>query len=461
MTMPSSEPLVTVYIACFNYEKYIDQAIQSVLRQSLTDFELIIIDDGSQDGSRERIATYLGTPSVRVIFQDNRGLNVTNNIALRAARGKYLVRLDADDYLDENALLVLSNALEQDPDAALVFPDYYLVDRDGQILGQERRDAVSEEDSLLDRPAHGACTMFRRSCLLEVGGYSEDYTCQDGVDIWLKLTERYGVRNVNLPLFYYRRHGDNLTGDQQRLLDTRSRIFEDHAKARNLAPVDAVAVLPVRGPGVDPNCVSMEPLSGRRVIDWTVEASLDAEPVRELIVTTNDSSLREHLVGTYGSRIQVCDREAAGTVENVSFEGAVRDAFARRTTKSGLLAVLELTCNYPFRTSMYLTKAVNVMRLYEVDVVLGVTIDSPTLYVHDGNGLRPVLPLRPRSALRFEADLLYRETGGFRLIAHSHFMATEPLAPRVGHVVLTEDAAMPVRTSRDLRLARAIAGGAD
>ncbi len=455
--MSAREPLVTVYIACFNYEEFVDQAIRSVLAQTLSDFELIVIDDGSSDGSRERISAYHGAPNVRVIFQDNRGLNATNNVALRAARGKYLMRLDADDYLDENALLVLSNALEQEPDAALVFPDYYLVDREGHLLGHERRDAVASDGALLDRPAHGACTMFRRSCVLEVGGYSEDYRCQDGVDIWLKLTSRYPVRNVNLPLFYYRQHGHNLTTDTERLLGTRARIFDDHAKARDLPNVDAVAVLPVRGPSIDHACVSLEELGGRRVIDWTVEAGLDSEPIREVIVTTNDRGLREHLRATFGTGVEVCDREPAGAMENVSFEGAVRQALEQRTTLSPAFAVMELTCNYPFRTSMYLTKAINVLRLFDVDVVLGVMVDSPTLYVHDGTGLQAVLPKQPQNALRLEKDLLYREAGGFRLISHGHFSASKKAVPRIGHIVLSEDAAMPVRTGRDLTLARAVA----
>ena len=97
-------PLVTVYITNHNYGRYIEQAIQSVLRQTQRDFELIIIDDGSTDNSREVIERYAEHRQVVTIFQQNKGLNVTNNIALRAARGKYVMRLDADDYLDDHAL---------------------------------------------------------------------------------------------------------------------------------------------------------------------------------------------------------------------------------------------------------------------------------------------------------------------------------------------------------------------
>ena len=90
--------LVTVYITNFNYGKFIKQAIESVLMQTEQSFELIIIDDGSTDNSKEIIEKYKDLKNIRIVYQKNKGLNVTNNIALRAARGKYIVRLDADDY---------------------------------------------------------------------------------------------------------------------------------------------------------------------------------------------------------------------------------------------------------------------------------------------------------------------------------------------------------------------------
>ena len=99
--LKADTPKVTVYIANHNYGRYLDQSIRTVLNQTMQDFELIIIDDGSSDNSKEVIAKHADDEKIIVIFQQNKGLNVTNNIALRTARGKYIMRLDADDYLDE------------------------------------------------------------------------------------------------------------------------------------------------------------------------------------------------------------------------------------------------------------------------------------------------------------------------------------------------------------------------
>ena len=120
--------LLTVYITNYNYGKYIRKAIESVFQQSFQDVELLIIDDGSTDNSKEIIEQYADRSNVRVIYQQNKGLNITNNIALQLANGRYIMRLDADDYLVADALEKMVNILEADPEIGLVFPDYYLVD---------------------------------------------------------------------------------------------------------------------------------------------------------------------------------------------------------------------------------------------------------------------------------------------------------------------------------------------
>ena len=192
-----TKPLVTVYITNYNYGKYIKTAIDSVLRQTFTGFELIIIDDGSTDNSRQIILEYEQHATVRIIFQENKGLNRSCNVALNASRGKYIMRLDADDYLDPQALLVLTNLMESNSELGLVFPDYHIVDEGGNIISQMKRHDFNGEVSLLDQPAHGACTLIRKRCLLGVGGYSDAFRCQDGYDLWLKFSKHTSLVTTN------------------------------------------------------------------------------------------------------------------------------------------------------------------------------------------------------------------------------------------------------------------------
>src|SRR5690606_40322334 len=117
--MAAKTPLVSVYITNYNYGKYIRQSIESLLNQSLQDFELFIIDDGSTDSSRKIIEEYAHHPQLSIIYQRNKGLNITNNIALRVSTGKYIMRLDADDFLEPDALEIMSSKLEANPELGL------------------------------------------------------------------------------------------------------------------------------------------------------------------------------------------------------------------------------------------------------------------------------------------------------------------------------------------------------
>src|SRR5690606_38450646 len=134
-----SNPLITVYVTNYNYGKYIRQAIESVLSQSLQDFELIIIDDGSSDNSKEIIEEYSSWSNIHIIYQRNKGLNITNNVALKASKGKYIVRLAADDFLHSHALAEMSSVLERDNGLGVIFPDYFLVDAEGNRLSEIKR----------------------------------------------------------------------------------------------------------------------------------------------------------------------------------------------------------------------------------------------------------------------------------------------------------------------------------
>ena len=127
-------PLISVYITNYNYERFLKKAIDSVLAQSCRDFELFIIDDGSTDDSKKIIESYSTNCKIKIIYQQNKGLNVTNNIAARAATGKYIIRLDADDYFATNALEQMSRKLEANPELGMVFPNYYYIDENDRII---------------------------------------------------------------------------------------------------------------------------------------------------------------------------------------------------------------------------------------------------------------------------------------------------------------------------------------
>ena len=449
-----SGPLVTVYLVNHNYGRFARQAVESVLAQTMQDFELLIIDDGSTDDSRDVLAEYSSLPNVVTIFQHNKGLNVTNNIALRSARGKYIMRLDADDWLDEHALQVLSGVLDREPEVGLVFPDYYTVDVEGRVLEMVRRHDFADV-TLLDQPAHGACTMARRDLLREVGGYDESFRCQDGYDIWLKFIQKFDVKNVNLPLFFYRQHGSSLTRNENRILDTRARIIEKRISEKSVE-TSALAIVPVRGQVMDPRSQALRTLGGKPLIEWTIDAALSSEKVTDVLVTTPDERILDHVCKRYENRVILLKRDKDLAQVNSYLDKTLCDA-ADFYTKDHRApdAIVALYVESPFRSGKYIDTAIDVQGLFETDCVVGVRPETDMFYRHDGHGLRS---LRSGQVLRLEADELYREVGDLKVVSWNWLKSGGAIpGGQIGHVVLDQKASMSIMTEWDWEVSELLA----
>jgi len=441
-------PLVTVYITNYNYDQYLRTAIDSALNQNFRDFELIIIDDGSTDDSREIIREYADHRKTRVIFQENKGLNKSIDVAIKAARGTYVIRLDADDFLDPNALLVLSNELEEDEDAALVFPDYYYVDENDEVIGQEHRNDFSDV-TVPDRPAHGACTLFRKRVLEEVGSYSTDYTCQDGYDIWVKIINKYDVKNVNLPLFYYRQHGESLTENTEQILETRAEIKTDYVEDNGGMP-SILAVVPIRGEIIDPESTILETLGDKPVVEWTLEAIEETPQIKQTVVSTPDPDVLEYVENRDGD-IATHERAIELARENVPLDATLKAVCEELETDS-FDGIAQLTPNSPFRSTRAIKEGITTLEIFPVDEVVGVFPEEDQFYIHDGNGLQPVGGAFPERDLRLERERLFRRAGGIKLIDIDLFFDDERgHNPRIGHVILQEQESIEIQSKDDLR----------
>ncbi len=453
--MSADTPSVTVYVISHNYGRFLEQAVASVLDQDTDGFEVIVIDDGSTDNTPAVLAKYANDARVRLILQQNQGLTVTNNIALRAAQGAYIMRLDGDDFLHPEALGRLRAALDEDPGLGMVFPDYYEVDETGQVTSEVRRHDF-DDVTLFDQPAHGACTMIRRQCLEEIGGYDESLGCQDGYDLWIRFIEHYRVKNINEPLFYYRQHGASLTRDEQRLLDTRAEILDRHARRRG-RHLNVTAVIPVRGKPTDPGSPAFTMLGERALIDWSVQAALDANRIGDVIVTTPDEDILAHIETQWPGTVIGVKRDTDLARANTMLADTLRHAVDHyERDHAPVDAVMTLSIECPFRTARHLDAAVDVMELFETDAVVGVRPETDHFYRHNGAGLEPV---QENVHLRLERDELYREVARLRLIKRSLLFDHDGLpGGRVGHVVIDQRGALELRTAYDWAVAEHLVG---
>lgn len=443
-------PKVTVYITNHNYGRFVAQAIESVLAQTFLDFELIVIDDGSTDGSHAVIRNYEHLPNVRGVYQKNHGLTVSSNIALRLSRGRYVIRLDADDYLDENALLVLSNVLDQRPDVGLVYPDYYRVDEEGQVLGIDRRNKVGQEITLYDIPAHGAGTMIRKECLLALGGYSEDLTCHDGYDLWVRFVEKYKVYNVNVPLFYYRQHPGSLSKDKKKILQARRMIKRRHATRRlRGTKLDVVGIVPARRGHRDEATYALREIAGRPMIDFTLEAALGSEALRQVVVVSEDEAVLNHVAAAFPAVLALKRPPELGR-PNTPIAPTVRlalDNLAERGLGADAFALLYV--NSPLRRAVHVRNAVDTMLIFDVDSVISVYEDLATHYQHVGSGLRSLFP---RRELRLEKEALWVENGAIYLSRVQNLRTNNHLGESIGHIVMLRNESLQIDSEEDFLL---------
>lgn len=452
--MSIDNPLITVYITNHNYAKYIKKAIDSVLNQTFKNFELIIIDDGSSDGSRDIIEEYTRFDNVLSVYQKNRGLNISNNIALRLSRGKYIIRLDADDFFDEHALQVLSGILERNNDVGLVFPDYYLINEYDEVTNTVRRHDF-EKVTIYDQPAHGACTMIRTQCLRDLGGYDEEFRCQDGYELWIRFIQKFNVQNVNLPLFYYRQHSTNLTRDEQRILETRSRILEKQSQALERRR-EAVIIVPIRGKVIDPHSVALEKLGNKYVIDWTLQSALDVKQANDVVVTTPDDEILQYIKNNYGNEVITVKRKLEMAKLNTYLNETIEHAIDEYKKQSDNVfdTIVQLSIESPFRQARHIDSALDVMSLFDVDSVIAVRPETDAFFQHNGESLQPI---QYKQRLRLEADALFRKVGNMHVVKYDYFHSKNQLTGgKMGHIVMEERNSLEINSDWNWKLATLI-----
>jgi alpha-1,3-rhamnosyltransferase len=250
----AGKPLVTVAIASYNHRPYIRRAIQSIIAQDYQPCELLVIDDGSTDGSGEFLGSLKDEYDFRLIRRTNGGLVSVINMAIREAQGEYVIFHASDDESLPDRISGQTSVLERYPNAAFVSGNVAFITEDGRhrgtllpVSGLERE--LGFDDVFLQRASvSSVASMYRATALREMGGISEDYRAEDP-QIFLRLT-RLGyswIQWAGLPVIAYRMLFASqsrtimplLIRQQQQLLTE----FSDHPQYKQAAARTKTALL--------------------------------------------------------------------------------------------------------------------------------------------------------------------------------------------------------------------------
>ena len=209
---------VSVIITCYNLEKYITRAIHSCMSQTLPEefYEIIVVDDCSTDNSLQKIEEF--EDIVKAIRHGkNRGVAASSNTGIKAARGKYIVRVDGDDFINKNFLHVMSEILELNDDIGFVYCDHVIVEE-----GMPRKLEINTLEKLLD---HGAGIMFRKTYLESIGLYDENYRNCEDYDLVLRYIKNFDGYHLKLPYYRYFKRDNSLSSkkEEREVLKTKIR----------------------------------------------------------------------------------------------------------------------------------------------------------------------------------------------------------------------------------------------
>lgn len=198
-------PAVSVIIPVYNAAPFVGPAIESVLAQTFQDYEIIVVDDGSIDRSRDEILKF--GDRVNYVHQANRGQAVARNTGIARAAGRYLAFLDADDLWYPQKLRRCVDLLEADAGAAMACSTFTLMSMDGKIITPHV--TLPTSGDLYPRILLGnilSCqgSLIRRPVFDETGGFCEETTLYEDWALFARISRRHRVRWIDEPLFYYR-----------------------------------------------------------------------------------------------------------------------------------------------------------------------------------------------------------------------------------------------------------------
>ncbi len=206
----------------YNAERYIEEAIESILAQTFRDFEFVIIDDGSTDGSLGVLERYAKLDKrIRLVSRPNTGMVGALNEGLRLSKGEFIARMDADDISLPGRLVSQVQYLSSNADVVCLSGDYEYMDAKGRSLTfihLPKEEHEIARNALAGCPplCHG-CAMIRRNALIEIGGYDARLWPAEDVDLYLRLGEVGRLANLDEVLLRVRLHGESV-GEKRREL---------------------------------------------------------------------------------------------------------------------------------------------------------------------------------------------------------------------------------------------------
>ena len=287
--------LVSIIITNYNYGKYLHRCIRSCMKQSLNDdeFEVILVDDSSNDNSIEIAKDYLNLPNFKIVStKKNVGVAKAANLGIKKARGKYVARIDSDDYVTKEFANFLSYYLIENPKLFCVACDYYYVNEN-----EEKIKKLSAKEIPI------ACgIMYNKKKLINYGGYNSNFKHREEEELRVRLDKKYLIGYLEIPLYRYRLHETNKTrsSDYKEKFKDQIKYLKNIKVMNNILSKNIVVIIPARGGSKRLKNKNIYNFRGKPMIFWSIDASLKSKLVKKTYVSSDSNEILK-LAKKYGA----------------------------------------------------------------------------------------------------------------------------------------------------------------
>lgn len=421
--------ILSVYVLNYNYGKYLEKCLESIfdsISKHRNVVELALIDDCSCDNSIKIIEKHKSKLDFYIINNENLGLIKSCNKIIKKLSGEFVVRIDADDYIEpgfiENFLFEIN---QNSPD--IIYPDYNLIDYSGKKITTYRKSDHSNHLEF-DKPFHGAFTAIKKNFLEEINFYDEEFSRQDGYYIWIHFKiKKKVIKHIKKPLFNYRQHRSSLSYDKRNLLSTRYDINKKYLK--DLVDISRTKVIiPIENDQFLIDRLDLANLYSKLPLDFIIMVSKEVySKFYEKIKAFKNIFIRSNNDFTYINDIESC------------------------LQKNKISNFLIIEPNYPKLNPKSILDILFTAMYNNYDICFSAFIDTNSYLLNKGLALKP---FNHTSKIRDERNELYRIAGGLKYFKNSKFFKDYNFDfkdnVRIGHSEIDEISAIRLQHTKNI-----------
>ncbi len=233
-----NQPIISIIMPTYNQANFLPQALDSIFSQTLTNIELIVVNDGSTDHTENVLSDYQKKHQFTIINQSNQGLPKALNTGFRSASGRFYSWTSSDNILLPEMVEKLHRVLVEDTEIDIVYADWYFIDGSGRILSDYHTLDFDRQLLLQFNFVH-CCFLFRREVYEKIGGYDPEYIYSEDWEFWIRASRFFTMKHVPEALYLYRIHSGSMTTEiVHGTANQRVRYPEFSARLRRLYPLD-------------------------------------------------------------------------------------------------------------------------------------------------------------------------------------------------------------------------------